>query len=67
MIPAVEEFGIVGFVIAPPLTVALQVLLHRLFNYYMQPAKTALQIAAIEDRYFEVQQLYLNYKGEPYR
>ncbi len=46
----VEAYGLVGFVIAPPLAVALQILGSHLIQYMQRPPSTMPQIDALEER-----------------
>ncbi len=46
----VEAYGLIGFVIAPPLAVALQVLVGHVVRYLQQPRSAALEIDALERR-----------------
>ncbi|MCB8943738.1 MAG: AI-2E family transporter [Ardenticatenaceae bacterium] len=58
MICLVDAFGFVGFLIAPPLAAAIQVLLRQLFRYWVEPTTTAVHLHQLEQRYEEVRQLY---------
>ena len=66
MICLVDAFGFVGFIIAPPLAAALQLLGGQIFRYTMQPATTAVHIDELEQRYQEVQRLFNSDDVEPY-
>lgn len=46
----VEAYGLVGFVIAPPLAVMLQILGSHLIQYMQRPPSTMPQIDALEER-----------------
>lgn len=56
----VEAYGLIGFVIAPPLAVALQILGSHVFRATQQPQSAALQIDELEDRLSAV---YATYNG----
>jgi len=46
----VEAYGLIGFVIAPPLAVALQVLVGHVVRYMQQPRTPAVEIETLESR-----------------
>ncbi len=56
----VEAYGLIGFVIAPPLAVALQILGSHLIQYMQRPPSTAPQIDALEER---LNVAYADYNG----
>jgi predicted PurR-regulated permease PerM len=66
MICLVDAFGFVGFIIAPPLAAAIQVLGGQIFLYTMRPATTAVHLTELEQRYQEIQRLFNSNEGEPY-
>jgi predicted PurR-regulated permease PerM len=66
MICLVDAFGFVGFIIAPPLAAAIQVLGGQIFLYTMRPATTAVHLSELEQRYQEIQLLFNSNEGEPY-
>jgi predicted PurR-regulated permease PerM len=66
MICLVDAFGFVGFIIAPPLAAAIQVLGGQIFLYTMRPATTAVHLSELEQRYQEIQRLFNINEGEPY-
>jgi predicted PurR-regulated permease PerM len=66
MICLVDAFGFVGFIIAPPLAVATQVLIGQIFLYTVQPTTTTVHISQLEQRYQEAQRLFKSDEGEPY-
>ena len=56
----VEAYGLIGFIIAPPLAVALQILVSHIVRVVQQPRNTALQIEALEER---LDTVYATYNG----
>ncbi len=56
MLPLVYSYGLIGFVIAPPLAVALQLVINHLFRQYVQPQPQlpASELEELEHRYQEV-------------
>jgi len=64
MICLVDAFGFVGFIIAPPLAAATQVLVRQIFLYTVQPETTAVHINQLEQRYQKVQRLFNSERGE---
>jgi predicted PurR-regulated permease PerM len=68
MLPLVDSYGLVGFVLAPPLAVALQVVVGNVLRAYLQPrtAGTAVvEIEQLERRYEEVYALFEEEEAEP--
>jgi predicted PurR-regulated permease PerM len=63
MICLVDAFGFVGFIIAPPLAAAVQVLARQIFLYNVQPETTAVHINQLEQRYQEIQRLFNDSDG----
>ncbi len=57
----VEAYGLVGFVIAPPLAVALQILGSHLVYYFQRPPHQVPQIDALEER---LNLVYAAYNGQ---
>ena len=57
----VEAYGLVGFVIAPPLAVALQILGSHFIQYSQRPPRATLQIATLEER---LNVAYATYNGQ---
>ena len=64
MICLVDAFGFVGFIIAPPLAAATQVLVRQIFLYTVQPETTAVHINQLEQRYQKVQRLFNSERSE---
>lgn len=60
MICVVDSLGFVGFLIAPPLAAAIQVLTGQIFQYRVQPTTNAIQISQLEKRYQAVEQMILS-------
>jgi predicted PurR-regulated permease PerM len=54
MIPLVDVFGFVGFIIAPPLAAAIQVILGQIFQYRVHPMTTTVHLKELEARYLDV-------------
>jgi predicted PurR-regulated permease PerM len=69
MLPLVETYGLGGFVIAPLLAVALQVVLGYAIRLYLQPqATTVVEMGQLEARYKELYTLFKaqsDNEGEP--
>lgn len=65
MLPLVDSYGLVGFMIAPPLAVALQAVLGNAIRLYLQPAVAAVEIEGLEARYQELYALFTEDKDEP--
>lgn len=63
MICLVDAFGFVGFIIAPPLAAAVQVLARQIFLYNVRPETTAVHINQLEQRYQEIQRLFNDSDG----
>ncbi len=63
MICLVDAFGFVGFIIAPPLAAAVQVLARQIFLYNVQPETKAVHINQLEQRYQEIQRLFNDSDG----
>jgi putative permease len=57
----VEAYGLVGFVIAPPLAVALQILGSHFIQYSQRPPRATLQIETLEER---LNVAYATYNGQ---
>lgn len=57
----VEAYGLIGFVIAPPLAVALQILGSHLIQYMQRPPRARPQIDALEER---LNGVYATYNGQ---
>jgi predicted PurR-regulated permease PerM len=57
----VEAYGLVGFVIAPPLAVALQILGGHLIQFMQRPPRSVPQIDALEER---LNLVYAAYNGQ---
>ena len=57
----VEAYGLMGFVISPPLAVALQILGSHLIQYMQRPPSTAPQINVLEER---LNVAYAAYNGQ---
>lgn len=51
MIPLVDTLGLLGFLIAPPIAIAIQLIFAGVVRYYTQVEKTAVQLSKIEDRF----------------
>lgn len=66
MIPLVDSLGLVGFIIAPPLAVAIQVLLRQLFWQQSAPQESTNQLSSIEKRYLEVYGIFEEAEGGIY-
>jgi hypothetical protein len=65
MLPLVETYGLGGFVIAPMLAVALQVVLGYAMRLYLQPqASTAVEMEQLEARYQELYSLVEEQAGD---
>lgn len=54
MIPLVDSFGLMGFVIAPPLAIFLQLLFAGLVRFNLQSYETAVQLNQIEKRLHKI-------------
>lgn len=56
MLPLVYSYGLIGFVIAPPVAVVVQLLLSNLMRLYLQPqpAPALLEFEQLESRYQEL-------------
>ena len=66
MVPLVDAFGFVGFIVAPPLAVATQLIVRQVFRYRIQPTVTAVDLDQLEQRLQEVEQLLPLEEGEPH-
>lgn len=64
MIGLVDTFGFVGFIIAPPLAAALQLLIGQIFRYTIQPVSTAVHLTQLEKRYQEITHLFQDDSAE---
>jgi len=65
MLPLVDSYGLVGFVIAPPLAVALQVVIGNAIRLYLQPEVAAVEMEQLEARYQEIVVLFKDNGDEP--
>lgn len=52
MIPLVRTLGILGFVIAPPIAILLQLVLAGVVRYRNRSNKTVVQLAELEERFY---------------
>jgi predicted PurR-regulated permease PerM len=64
MICLVDAIGFVGFLIAPPLAAALQIVVGQIFRYTIEPETTAVPAHQLEQRYQAIRQL-LQDNGPP--
>lgn len=66
MLPLVYTYGLIGFVIAPPLAVALQLVIGHIAKQYLQPQTRlpASEIAELEHRYQELVATFTDEKDE---
>jgi predicted PurR-regulated permease PerM len=64
MLALVEAYGLGGFIIAPLLAIALQVVLGYAMRLYLQPQGTAVEIEQLEARYREIVALFENQGDE---
>lgn len=56
MIPLVDVLGLIGFLIAPPIAITLQLISAGLIHYYSNSHKTAVQLTQIESRFAKIKQ-----------
>jgi predicted PurR-regulated permease PerM len=65
MLPLVDTYGLLGFVIAPLLAVVVQVVLGNMIRLYLQPEVAAVEIEGLEARYQELYALFTGDESEP--
>lgn len=63
IVAMVDAYGLIGFVIAPPLAVAIQVLFGHVIGAFRQQPFVALQIESLQEQAAEVKALYAT-RGE---
>ena len=67
MLVLVQAYGLVGFVVAPPVAVAIQVLLSYISRAIRRPQTAAVQIDALEEKLAEVRAAYDREAGDGMR